>query len=182
MSATRKILSTKIKPTIIIGDDLTISTRNIKSNKKPPKRSEDCEDSFKEFSTYDTSDAILNEKYTGNICNDLINEELLEADIDDVIDFSYVILKDKNDSINAKRLQIFSTNKKLLKTEKLIKKSGAHKATVYTPSSLTICSIFQEENSILSLNFIDELRKLKVKEDPKDGYFILPSDLTKLEE
>jgi hypothetical protein len=182
MSATRQILSTKIKPTLIIGDDLTIFTRNIKSNKKPPKRSEDCDKSFKEFNTYDNSDAVLNEDYTSIICNDLINDELLEEDIENIIDFSFVILKDKHSSINAKRLQIFSTNTKLLKTKKLINKTSTHKATVYIPNSLTICSIYQEENSIFNHKFIDELRKLKVKEDPKDGYFILPTDLTKLEE
>ena len=169
----KKISATKIKPSLIIGEDIKISTRNIKSNKKPLKKSEDCDQLFKEFITHDTTDIYLNEDYAGVICNDIISSDFLDnKDIDEKL-LPFIILKSENSHINAKRVLIYSTNEKLLKLEKLINKSGRHEATEYDVKSLSICGIYQEEDNIFNSNIIDNLRIAKTTIEPSDGYYTI---------
>ena len=167
----KKISATKIKPSLIIGEDIKLSTRNIKSNKKPLKRSEDCEESFKEFITHDTTDVYLNKDYTDAICHDIISSDFLDnIDVDEKL-LPFIILKSENSHINAKRVLIYSTNKKLLKLEKLINKSGRHEATEYDVKSLSICGIYQEEDNIFKSNIIDKLRIAKTTIEPDNGFY-----------
>jgi len=165
-----QIAATKIKPTLIIGNNILISTRNIKSNKKPPKKSEDCQTIFKEFITHDTTDAILLKDYRDSICMDIIENEFLDEAFDDIL-LKYIILQDKNNSINAKRILIYSSNTKLLKLEKVVNKSHTHKATEYHVKHLTICGIEQEEDRIFQSTIIEKLRKFKMTIEPIDGYY-----------
>lgn len=167
-----KIAATKIKPTVIIGEDIKISTRNIKSNKKPPKKSEDCGVRFKEFVTDDTTDVLLNESYTKDICEDMIDTDFLDSNNYNEDNFPYILLTNKNDTINAKRVLIYSSNLKLMKKEKLKNKSHRHKATEYNLKELTICGILQEEENIFQSNIIDKLRKAKQSMKPdEDGFY-----------
>ncbi len=165
-----KILATKIKPTLIIGEKIKISTRNIKSNKKPPKKSEDCKNIFKEYITDDTTDAILLEDYTKILCKDILESCFLPENIDDNM-YKHIILQNSNDSINAKRILIYSTNKKLIKLEKVINKSHTHKASEYNIKHLTICGIEQEEDRIFKSNIIDDLRKYRITQEPDNSYY-----------
>lgn len=67
-------------PSIINWRKLLISSRNIKANKKPPKKSINCNCIFKEFITDNTTDITLNEDYDGEICIDIINQDFLIKD------------------------------------------------------------------------------------------------------
>ena len=168
----KQIAATKIRPTLIIGEDIKISTRNIKSNKKPLKRSEDCSCTFKEFVTYDTTDVYLYEDYCKTICCDIIDNEFLDNTLcSEKKDLPYIILKEKDSHINAKRILVFSTNAKLLKSEKIVHKSATHKATEYKIKTLTICGILQEEKRIFESDIIDKLREAKVTIVPSNGFY-----------
>lgn len=168
----KQIAATKIKPTLIIGEDIKISTRNIKSNKKPLKQSEDCSCTFKEFVTHDTTDVYLYEDYTNPVCCDIIDNEFLDNNLCAKKKyFPYIILKDKNAHINAKRVLVYSTNKKLLRSEKVVNKSATHKATEYKIKTLTICGILQEEKRIFESDIIDKLRKAKMTITPDNGFY-----------
>lgn len=161
----RKFLATKIYPTIMIGNRIKLSTRNFKINGKPPRKSIDCEARFKKYVTDDNSDALLEEDYLGNQCEDITG--LISADL---LTPEYTVLLKKGDKINAKRFSIESTNQKLAKIAVVAHKTATHKATFYNIKDLTICSIFQEEANIFEHKSIDKLRDMKSKEIiTKDG-------------
>lgn len=167
-----QILASKICPELLIGEKLLISTRNIKPNKKPPKKSINCNHIFKEFVTDNTTDITLYEDYTGNICEDIIRNEFLINDnsFSNGIELKHLIKNKKNDTLNGNRFLIFSTNHKLLKLEDLINKSGRHKATEYKIKDLTLCNLIEEDVSIFKSKNIDKFRKEKLSQIPnKNG-------------
>lgn len=162
----RKIPATKICPTIMIGDDINLSTRNFKINGRPPRKSVDCKVRFKKYVTDDNSDALLEKDYTGNKCEDITGLAYTDFSLP-----KYTIFLKKGDSINAKRFSIESTNQKLVKIASVAHKTATHKATFYKIKDLTICSILQEEANIFENNSIDKLREMKSQEIiTQDGY------------
>lgn len=171
-----KILASKVCPSLLIGDKLTISTRNIKTNKKPPKKSNHCNCVFKEFITDDTTDITLAEDYNGLICEDIIfNKFLITNDLfSNDVELKHIIKNKNNDKLNGKRVLIFSTNHKLLSLEEIINKSGRHKATEYKVTDLTLCNLLQEETNIFNSENINIFRKERLSQIPdKDGYIKL---------
>jgi len=162
----RKFLATKISPTVMIGNRIKLSTRNFKINGKPPRKSIDCKVRFKKYVTDDNSDALLEEDYLENQCEDITG--LTSADLETP---KYTILVKKGDSINAKRFLIESTNQKLGKIAIVAHKTATHKATFYNIKDLTICSILQEESNIFEHRSINKLRDMKARgEITKDGF------------
>ena len=166
---TRKILATKILPTVMIGEKIAFSTRNFKDNRKPPYQSIDCGVRFKKYVTDDTTDAMLMEDYNGNICEDIIEIKREDLSLPD-----FTLLIKKGNTLNAYRINVLSTNCKLSKEASLYNKSGRHKATSYNITDFTICSILQEEKNIFNSKNIDKLRELKFNEQiTNDGYLII---------
>ncbi len=180
MSQTQ-ILASKICPSLLIGDELIISTRNIKTNKKPPKKSASCNCIFKEFVTHDTTDVTLTKDYNGSICEDIIsNEFLLENEsFSNGVELKHIIKNKNKDCLNGKRVLIFSTNHKLLTLEDLINKSARHKATEYKLKELTLCNLIQEELNIFNSVNIDSFRKGKLSQVPNDNGYITIEKPTK---
>lgn len=174
MSQTR-ILASKICPSLLIGEKVLISTRNIKTNKKPPKKSTSCNCVFKEFITDNTTDVTLHEDYNGNICEEIIkNEFLIEDSIFAKGKLRQLIKNKKNDTLNGNRFLIFSANSKLLDLGVVVNKSGRHKASEYNLKDLTLCNLIEEDVSIFKSANIDKFRKEKLIQLPdKEGYITI---------
>jgi len=169
--ATRKILAIKLAPTVVIGNHIFISTRNFKIKGKPPYKIDDCPKSFKEFITDDTTDVTTLCSFKDDICGDLLEEHILGCDKNSLPDESSVILVNENDSINAKRVRILTTDLNLHKKFKVVNKSAKHKAIEYVAKDFTSCGIFQEEENIFKAKYFDQAKYLKKTEIPKNGFF-----------
>ncbi len=165
----RKFPATKIYPTIMIGKDIRLSTRNFKTRGKPPKKSIDCSKRFKKYVTDDNTDAALMKDYNENKCEDITGLKY-----DDFTFPQYTILLKEGDKINAKRILIESSNQKLSKDASVSSKTGTHKANFYNIKDLTICSIMYEELNIFKNQNIDRLREMKQEElITPDGYLVI---------
>jgi hypothetical protein len=165
-----QILASKICPALLIGEKLLISSRNIKANKKPPKKSINCNCIFKEFITDNTTDITLNEDYDGEICIDIINQDFLikDSSLSNGVNLKHLLKDRKNDTLNGNRFLIFSTNHKLLSLKNIINKSGRHKATEYKVTDLTLCNLIEEDVSIFKSKNIDKFRKEKLSQIPNE--------------
>jgi hypothetical protein len=172
----RKILAEKIKPSIIVGEKISLKTRKI-GDLKPPVKSSDCETSFYRARTDNNSEANIEKVYTGASCIDLIGQHIYVGNLPDSVNLDDLIRKDLDDKLSCNRADIMTTDRKVLRSLKVKNNSGRHKIQCFTLNSLTYMSIYEEDITLKNNQFIEALRELKSRFHPKDGAFIIPDDL-----
>lgn len=166
-----KILATKISPSLLIGEKVKISTRGLKPKKTPPKKSEDCETKFWEYVAEDNTDVTLLKDYTdGNFCEDLISNSMLSTQIlEQNITLENIVLIKAEDTLKGTKFLIYSEEKRLKNSEKVINKTATHKAAEYQANNLTLCYLEREDSNIFRSNLIDKYRAARLTQVPDEN-------------
>ncbi len=168
-----KILAIKISPSFLIGEKLEISSRDLKPKKTPPKKSEDCDTRFYEYVAEDNTDIKLLEDYLeDNFCEDLISNSMFTLEnLNQGINLEDITVTKIGNVLKGTKFLIYSKDNKIKSKEKVINKSGRHKAEKYIVKDLTICYLEKEDSNIFKSSNIDLYRTARLtQKQNKDGY------------
>lgn len=169
-----KVLAAKISPSILIGRKVEISSRDFKPKKSPPKKSEDCQTKFWEYTAKDNTDITLLKDYLDtNYCEDIVSSDMLETeDLKNDVTLNDIVLSREKDTLKGTSFLIYAVENNLKNKEKLINKTGRHKATKYVANDLTICYLELEDSNIFRSGLIDKYRAAKLTQKPNENGYL----------
>lgn len=167
MNKVQSIQASKIAPTFLIGELLSIQSRDLKPSKKPPKYSKDCNTRFYEYTARDNSKVTLLENYMGTICKDLFGDDFLnESYFSNGVKLQDLMLNKKDEELSGTKIIVYSTQRKL--EAKKVNLTGRHKAQEVKISSLALCVLELEQTGILNSELLPEFKKMRLSQKPNN--------------
>lgn len=165
MNKAQSIQASKIAPTFLIGELLSIQSRDLKPSKKPPKYSKDCNTRFYEYTARDNSKVTLLENYMGTICKDLFGDDFLnESDFSNDVKLQDLMLNKKDEELSGTKITIFSTQRRL--ETKKVNLTGRHKAQEVKINSLALCVLELEQTGILNSELLPDFKRMRLSQKP----------------